>query len=204
MWKLIKSSYSATRELVSFLGEGKDLLVEGLDEFNKSMETFNAELKSKNTELLETGPFKHDIHKLKLCKLTIEQYQQSTPTRYEDLHRYYDSCKGPINAIINFIQIAIDQPHHRHLVQDIVNKVKTEIAAFPNEDEECKIELEEMYSTGLDKNSNFLEAFYYFLEFYSNDELEKKVKPMLPGLIQSFNSSTKKIADVTLQLKKKV
>ncbi|NWH05871.1 hypothetical protein [Desulfobacter latus] len=44
MWKLIKSSYNATRGLVKFLGEGTELLVEGLNECDKGLEALNAKM----------------------------------------------------------------------------------------------------------------------------------------------------------------
>jgi hypothetical protein len=194
MWKLIKGSYSATREVVRFIGEGKDLVVSGLEEFKKGMETLNVELESKNIELRETNTFKLYIHKLKITLLIIKNKQKLTPTRYENLHRFYDLQKKPIGGVIDLLQIAIDNPIHRHFVQNIVDEIMAKIDS--NEDEECKIELEEIYSKGLDKNASLLEAIHFYFKVTSNDELERKVKPMLPNLIKNYNILTKKFGDV--------
>jgi len=114
-------------------------------------------------------------------------------------------------------QVRLDKANHRHLVLNKVGELMRAITIFDgnffmlfhgtegsndsltnitsnsNEDEELKIELEEMHSKGLDKNANLLEAFYYYLENTSNDDLEKKVSLILPNLINNFNLAIKEI-----------
>ena len=188
MWKLIKGSYTAGRELFRILGEGKELLEDGLKNLNKGMEAIDFELKSVSNELRETLCFKKDIHQLNLCRLVIIKNQKRTPLNCPNLLHFFDLSNSMIDHLIDLFQLAIDNPSIRSFVKDFTEKLKSEFNSSIDKDEEWKLEVTQMRSNGLNIKHSMLEVFDHYLEFTPLDELEKKVKPELPNIINGYKS----------------
>lgn len=184
MWKIIKGSFTAGRELIGIIGEGKTLVEDGLDDLTNGMKTFRLQLENVNHEL----DLKKRIHQLELCHIIIGKNKKRTPSNYHNLHKFYDLSNSSITNSIGILKKAISEPQLRPLVQNFLERIKAEFSSAIDGNKELAADLKKMRSKGLKKGSTMFEAFEYYLDVTPLEELEMKVKPELPSIIEGNNS----------------
>lgn len=134
----------------------------------------------------ETRPFKKILHQLEFCRKNIELVQERTPPFYKNSHTFYDLSKEIIDSFIDINKLGIKHPNCRHHLQNLLDEFKNGVSSLLSKDNDWKAAVQQMYSNGLDENSNLLRTFCFYIRTQSHEVLEAEAEKTLPEIPRSL------------------